>query len=128
MAIMHFRSVERRRTTRSSMQMKVLAYGKDEAGEDFKFWTKTTSVAAHGGVIQLQKKLETGQVMQVMNEHNMKKAVARLVAVRAGKDGTHLGAFEFTEHGENFWSMVFPPSGAKPMRRFVSKPDAGGMN
>jgi hypothetical protein len=110
------------------MQMNVLAYGKDATGESFKFWTKTTSVAAHGGVLQLEKKLEVGQLIQVMNEYNMKKAVARLVAVRQGKDGSYLGAFEFTEHGENFWNMVFPAAGARPMRRFVSKPDAGGMN
>jgi len=128
MSTMHYRSVERRRTTRSSLTMNVLAYGEDEAGEKFKFWTKTTSVAAHGGVIELEQRLAVGQVFQVMNEYNMRKAVARVVAVRNSRDGVILGAFEFVERGENFWSMTFPAPGAKPMRRFVSKPDAGGMN
>jgi len=128
MSILHFRSVERRRTTRSTLTMNVLAYGESPAGEKFKFWTKTTSVAAHGGVIQLQQKLSVGQVFQVMNEHNMKKAVARMVAVRQPREGTILGAFEFVERGENFWSMAFPAPGAKPLRRFVSKPEAAGTN
>ena len=128
MSIMHFRSVERRRTTRSSLTMNVLAYGQIEGGEKFKFWTKTTSVAAHGGVIQMEQRLPVGQVFQVMNEYNRKKAVARMVAVRQGREGAILGAFEFVERGDNFWSMVFPAAGARPVRRFVSKPSAGGMN
>jgi len=108
--------------------MNVLAYGEREGGEKFKFWTKTTSVAAHGGVIEMHEKLTVGQVFEVFNEYNTKKAVARLVAVRESREGKILGAFEFIERGENFWSMVFPAPGAKPMRRFVSKPDASGMN
>jgi len=108
--------------------MNVLAYGESESGEKFKFWTKTTSVAAHGGVIALEQKLAVGQVFRVMNEYNMKKAVARMVAVRTSRDGSILGAFEFVEQGENFWSMTFPAPGAKPMRKFVSKPGAGGLN
>ena len=128
MSTLHFRSVERRRTTRSSLTMNVLAYGEDEAGEKFKFWTKTRSVAEHGGVIELEQRLAAGQVFQVMNECNLKKAVARVVEVRCSQDGAIRGAFEFVEQGENFWSMAFPAPGAKPLRRFVSKPDAGGMN
>ena len=75
MAILHFRSIERRRTVRSSLAMNVLAYGETESGEKFKFWTKTTSVAAHGGVIRMDEKLKVGQVLQMLNECNMKKAV-----------------------------------------------------
>lgn len=128
MSILHFRSIERRRTARSSMTMNVLAYGQSEGGEKFKFWTKTTSVAAHGGVMQMEARLAVGQVFQVMNEYNMRKAQAKIVAVRQVRDGALLGAFEFVEDAENFWSMSFPAAGAKPIRRFVSKPGAGGKN
>ena len=128
MSILHFRSIERRRTTRSSLTMNVLAYGETEGGEKFKFWTRTTSVAAHGGVIEMDEKLAVGQVFQLFNECNMKKAMARLVAVRGSREGKILGAFEFVECGEKFWSMVFPAPGAKPMRRFVSKPSVNGRN
>ena len=128
MAILHFRSIERRRTVRSSLAMNVLAYGVTESGEKFKFWTKTTSVAAHGGVIPMNEKLKVGQVLQMFNEYNMKKAVARLVTVRQSREGEILGAFEFVERGDNFWSMAFPAAGAKPLRRFVSKPGASGKN
>jgi hypothetical protein len=128
MSIMHFRSVERRRTTRSSLAMNVLAYGEIAGGLKFKFWTKTTSVAAHGGVMQMPQRLPVGQVFQVMNEYNLKKAVARMVAVRQGQEGAVLGAFEFVERGDNFWSMAFPAPGVKPIRRFVPKPSAAGIN
>jgi len=128
MAILHFRSIERRRTVRSSLTMNVLAYGETDSGDKFKFWTKTTSVAAHGGVMLMSEALNAGQVFQIFNEHNMKKAVARLVAVRQSRDGGILGAFEFVERGDNFWSMAFPAAGAKPLRRFVPKPRAGGSN
>ena len=86
------------------------------------------SVAAHGGVIEMDEKLAMGQVFEVFKEGNMKKAMAKIVAVRQSREGKILGAFEFVERGENFWSMVFPAPGAKPMRRFVSKPGASGMN
>ena len=128
MSILHFRSIERRRTTRSSMTMNVLAYGESENGEKFKFWTKTTSVAAHGGVIEMEQALRVGQEFEVFNEYNMKKARAKVVAVRQSREGGVLGAFEFVERGEGFWSMSFPAPGAKPLRRFVSKPGAGGAN
>ena len=109
------------------MTMNVLVYGETENQEKFKFWTKTTSVAEHGGMVQLEQKLAVGQVFHVMNEYNMRKATARMVSVRE-RDGVILGAFEFVERGENFWSMAFPAPGAKPLRRFQSKPEAGGMN
>ena len=128
MSILHFRSIERRRTTRSSMTINVLAHGETETGRKFRFWSKTTSVAAHGGVMEMEEKLSEGQVFEVINEYNRKKAVARLVAVRRSREGKVLGAFEFVEGGEKFWSMVFPAPGAKPIRKFVSKPKASGMN
>ena len=128
MAILNFRSVERRRTTRSSLRIKVVAYGEGPGGEKFKFWTRTTNVAAHGGVIELEHKLPVGQEFQLMNEHSMKRAAARMVGVRQSRDGLILGAFEFVERGDSFWSMVFPAPGARPLRRFTPKPGAARMN
>jgi hypothetical protein len=128
MSILHFRSIERRRTVRVAMCMNVLAYGETEEGEKFKFWTRTTSVSAHGGVMAVETVLGVGQVFQLMNEYNMRKARARIVSVRRGREGKVNAAFEFVEGGERFWSMSFPASGTRPLRRFVSKPGAGGIN
>jgi hypothetical protein len=117
----HFRSIERRRTARAAMTMNVLAYGEMADGEKFKFWTHTTSVSAHGGVILVDKKLEQGQEFELMNEYNMKKAAARIVSVKRSNEGNVNVAFEFLRGGESFWSMTFPPAGAKALRKFRAK-------
>lgn len=103
------------------MCMNVLAYGENEAREKFKFWTRTVSVSAYGGVIVVERLLAVGQVFQLMNEYNSKKAKARVVSVRTLREGEVHAAFEFVEGGEKFWSMVFPAAGARPLRRVVAR-------
>jgi hypothetical protein len=123
MSILHFRSIERRRTARAAMTMNVLAYGETGEGEKFKFWTRTTSVSEHGGVLVLEAALQAGQVIELMNEYNMRKASARILSLRRGREGQANAAFEFVKGGERFWSMAFPASGARPLRMFRSKMD-----
>lgn len=121
MSILHFRSIERRRTARATMCMNVLAYGQSLDGEKFKFWTRTISVSAHGGVLVLERALETGQILQLMNEYNLKKASVKILSVRRVREGEINAAFEFLQGGERFWSMAFPASGARALRKFTAK-------
>lgn len=125
MSLLHFRRVERRRTTRAVMCINLLVYGEAEDGEKFRYWTRSVSVSAHGGVLLLEATLEVGQVFQVMNEYNGKKARAKVVAVRSTRDGQVQASFEFAEGEEKFWSMTFPPAGAKPVRRLVTRAQEG---
>lgn len=121
MSLLHYRRVERRRTARASVCMQVLVCEETGAEQKFKFWTRTVSVSAHGGVLLLEVPLEVGQRFQLMNEFNMKTARARIVSVRdVGEKQAH-AAFELMANGENFWSMVFPAPGAKPLRRLVPR-------
>ena len=120
MAILHYRSIERRRTQRAAMCMNVLAYGEKE-GEKYKFWTRTTSVSGHGGVLELEQVLEKGDSFELMNEYNLKKATAKVVSLRKSREGKLSAAFEFVAGGEQFWSMAFPAAGARPLRRFRVK-------
>jgi c-di-GMP-binding flagellar brake protein YcgR len=120
MGLLHFRRVERRRTARATMCMNVLVYGQNTAGEKFRYWTRTLSVSAHGGVLS-EAALDIGQSFHLINEYNGKKASARIVAVRSTKDGQVQASFEFAEGGDHFWSMCFPAAGAKPLRRFVAR-------
>jgi len=127
MAILHFRSIERRRTARAAISVNVVAYGEKESGEKFKFWARTVSVSAHGGVVALNAELDAGQIFTLRNEFNMRKAVGRVVSVRRDREGQVQAAFEFVEDGEKFWSMVFPAAGAKPLRRLLPRqPEAVG--
>jgi hypothetical protein len=99
------------------MCMNVLAFGETKAGEKFKFWTRTTSVSQHGGVMVIESPIAKGQELQLMNEYNLKKALARIVSLRIGKEGEVIAAFEFMQGEERFWSMTFPASGARGTRK-----------
>ena len=121
MSLLHYRRVERRRTARATVCMNVLVYGEAGTGEKFTFWTHTVSVSAHGGVLLLEVPLRVGQKIQVMNEFNNRKARARIVSVRDLRENQAQAAFEFIESGEKFWSMTFPASGAKPLRRLMPR-------
>jgi hypothetical protein len=120
MSLLHFRRIERRRTARATMCMNLLVYGETSLGEKFKYWTRSISVSAFGGVL-LEAQLAVGQVFHVVNEYNGKKAKARVVAVRSTREGQVHTSFEFVEGGDRFWSMSFPAAGAKPMRRFLAR-------
>lgn len=126
MSLLHFRRVERRRTARAVVCVKVLVYGETETGKKFRYWTKSVSVSAYGGVVLLEGVLEVGQIISVVNEFSGKKAEGRLVGVRSARDGQVHGSFEFVEGGEGFWGMAFPAAGAKPLRRLVPKVAMGG--
>jgi hypothetical protein len=125
MSLLHYRRVERRRTARASVCMQVLVCEEPRAEQKFKFWTRTVSVSAHGGVFLLEGPLEVGQRFQLMNEFNMRTVLARVVSVRKVGEQAH-AAFEFIDNGENFWSMVFPASGAKPLRKLMPRVANGG--
>jgi hypothetical protein len=122
MAILHCRSIERRRTARAVVTIEIVVTGLDDQKHKFQFLTKTTSVSGNGGVILLDAPLPVGQKFQLVNEFNRRKAACRIVSVRSSKDGKLLGAFEMLCAEANFWSMAFPAAGAKPMKRvFVPK-------
>jgi hypothetical protein len=122
MAIMHCRSIERRRTARAVVSIQMEASGVSESNVPFKFSTRTISVSQHGGVILLEGPLPVGHRFDLLNEFNNRKATCRVVSVRLNKDGKLHGAFELHCPEGNFWSMSFPAAGARPMKRvFVAK-------
>jgi hypothetical protein len=126
MAILHCRSIERRRTARAAVSIDMIMSWVDEQKEFFNYKTKTVSVSQHGGVILLQTTLPVGQRFELMNEFNRRTATCRIVSVRTNKDGKLHGAFELHCAEGNFWSMVFPSAGARPLKRsYVAKSLAG---
>jgi hypothetical protein len=122
MAIMHCRSIERRRTARAVVSIQMEITGVTEAKGQFNYSTRTVSVSAHGGVILLEFPLPVGHRFELLNEFNRRTATCRIVSVRGSKDGKLHGAFELHCPEGNFWSMSFPVAGARPMKRvFVAK-------
>jgi PilZ domain-containing protein len=121
MAILHIRSIERRRTARAAMSMRLVVSGERADGQKFKFWTRTESVSRHGGMMVLSNLLDEGQQIELLNEFNHKKARVRVVAVKRSRDGQVHATFEFVEGEENFWSMTFPAAGARPLRKWTAR-------
>ena len=123
MALLHFRSKERRRTARVTLCMHVRVQGEGGPRERFRFRTHTVTVSGHGGMMVMAELLAVGQIFEVTNDFNGKKATAKIVSVHKKRDGEGRlhGAFEFVEGGERFWSMAFPVAGAKPLRRLVPR-------
>jgi c-di-GMP-binding flagellar brake protein YcgR len=116
MAIIHFRWKERRRTVRVMLTVPLKIAGHTDTGEKFSVKTLSHSVSLHGASIELEEGVVLGGVVQLENEITREKIDAKVVSIRRGRDGKRYVAVEFTSP-VNFWHMVFPVPGARPMRR-----------
>jgi hypothetical protein len=116
MAIIHFRWKERRRTVRVMLTVPLKIAGHTDTGEKFSVKTLSHSVSSHGASIELEEGVVLGDVVQLENEITREKVDGKVVSIRRGRDGKRYVAVEFTSP-VNFWHMVFPAPGARPMRR-----------
>jgi c-di-GMP-binding flagellar brake protein YcgR len=119
MAIIHFRCKERRRTVRVLLTVPLKVHGQTDTGEKFSVKTLSHSVSLHGASIELEQGVVLGEILQLENEHTREKAEGKVVSIRRTRDGKRYVAVEFTA-GVNFWHMVFPIPGARPMRRPIA--------
>jgi c-di-GMP-binding flagellar brake protein YcgR len=119
MSTLHFRRIERRRTSRVAVFADLIIQGYDEDNEKFKIQTRSHSVSGHGGMTILDTAVVPGQTLLVTNEHSGQKTECKVVSVRSVADGKQIVAFEFIAPTTNFWKISFPAKGAKPLRRVV---------
>lgn len=117
MSTLHFRRVERRRTTRVSVFADLVVQGISDQNQKFKVRTRSLSVSGHGGVTVLDVPVSVGQALFLVNDNSSEKAECKVVSVRPGGNGKFIVAFEFTAAPENFWKMSFPPTGTRLLRR-----------
>jgi len=117
MSTLHFRRVDRRRTTRVAIFADLMIQGLNENNEKFKIQTRSLSVSGHGGLTVMDVPVAVGQTLFLVNENSRQKAECKVVSARPGDDGKTIVAFEFTSPQANFWKVFFPPAGAKPLRR-----------
>jgi PilZ domain len=119
MAILHFRLKERRRTVRVILTVPLKVQGQTDAGEKFSAKTLSHSVSLHGGSIELEEGVVLGEIVHLENEITHETAQGKVVSIRRARDGKRYVAVEFTSGNVNFWHMVFPVPGARPMRRSI---------
>jgi len=117
MAIIHFRCKERRRTVRVMLTVPLRVSGKTEIGERFSVKALSHSVSLHGASVELEQGVVLDEILQLENAVTHEKAEGKVVSIRRSREGKRYVAVEFTSGDVNFWHMVFPVPGARPMRR-----------
>jgi hypothetical protein len=124
MSLLHFRYKERRRTLRVALSVPLTVHGQMESGERFRVQTTSHSVNRHGALLPLETPVTLGQTLRLVNDITAQGIECRVVAVRRARDGkTYIGV-EFVCAESNFWHMVFPVPGARPLRRALPSPKA----
>src|ERR1700733_9668822 len=117
MAILHFRCKERRRTVRVMLRIPLTVHGISTEGETFAVETKSHTISMHGASLELEFPVQLGDVLMIENELTHEQIEGRVATLKKTReDKMHVG-IEFTDLEKNFWHMVFPAPGAKPLRR-----------
>lgn len=119
MAIIHFRWKERRRTVRVMLSVPLKVAGQTDTGEKFSVKAVSHSVSLHGGSIELDQDVVLGELLKLENQITDEIVEGKIVSIRRSRDGKRYVAVEFLAP-VNFWHMVFPIPGARPMRRPIA--------
>jgi hypothetical protein len=117
MAILHFRCKERRRTVRVMLSVPLKVQGHTQTGEKFTVQTRSHTVSLHGASLELEAGVVLGEILQLENETTRERAEGKVVTIRHSRDGKTYVGVEFTAPDINFWHVVFPVPGARPLRR-----------
>jgi hypothetical protein len=100
-----------------SIPLKV--HGISTDGDTFAVETKSHTISLHGASLELEYPVQLGDILMVENAGTHEQTEARVATIKKTREGkVHVG-LEFTSKDVNFWHMVFPAPGAKPMRRHV---------
>lgn len=119
MAILHFRTKERRRTLRVSITVPIAVHGQDESGDKFRVKAKSESVNRHGALLCMEQPVSVGQMLVLVNENSDRTVECRVVSVKRDRDNKFHTGVEFTSPDSNFWHMSFPLPGSRPLRRAI---------
>ena len=117
MGVLHFRYRERRRTLRVALALPVIVHGQNEMGEKFCVRAMTYSVNQQGLLLSLEETVVPGQSLLIVNENTSRSAETRVAHVRRDREGKRMVGLEFVNPDTNFWKMIFPVPGARPLRR-----------
>ncbi|MBZ5701976.1 MAG: hypothetical protein LAN84_09020 [Acidobacteriia bacterium] len=104
----------RRRSQRVLMQVSVRINGTDVQGHAFEERTDTLAINAHGALVLLKAKLQSGGkvlLKHLRTEEEQECFVAFLGPVRSGKAEIGL---EFSSARPTFWRVTFPPEDWSP--------------
>jgi hypothetical protein len=122
MAILHFRCKERRRTVRVLLSVPLRVHGITAEGETYAVDTKSHTVSLHGASMEVGRTVALGDVLVLEHGTTHEQAEAKVVNMKkSSRDGKVLVGVEFSDRSLNFWHVVFPAPGARPLRRQVAE-------
>jgi hypothetical protein len=122
MAILHFRCKERRRTVRVLLSVPLRVHGITAEGDTYAVDTKSHTVSLHGASMEVGRTVALGDVLLLEHGTTHEQAEAKVVNMKkSSRDGKLLVGVEFTDRNLNFWHVVFPAPGARPLRRQVAE-------
>jgi hypothetical protein len=98
-----------RRSSRVFVRIPVRAAGKDTDGRKFRENSQTIVINAHGGLLYLQRQLEVGAELVLINPVTEEEQECRVVYLGNTSDkGTRVGV-EFLSPSPHFWGVEFAP-------------------
>jgi hypothetical protein len=98
-----------RRSSRVFTRIPVRAAGKDTDGRKFRENSQTIVINAHGGLLYLQRSLELGAELTLINPVTEEEQECRVVYLGDTSDkGTRVGV-EFLSPSPHFWGVEFAP-------------------
>jgi len=98
-----------RRSSRVFTRIPVRAAGKDTDGRKFRENSQTIVINAHGGLLYVQRPLELGAELTLINPVTEEEQECRVVYLGDTSDkGTRVG-IEFLSPCPHFWGVEFAP-------------------
>ncbi len=101
--------VNRRRSERVVLQMKVLVMTEDPGRKHRQEEAQTQVVNAHGGLLKMKTGVRVGQAILILNPKKGVEQSCRVVRVDDTGEELLSVAFEFDQPNPKFWPIVFPP-------------------
>ena len=101
--------MNRRRSERVMLQVKVLVIAEDDARKPVREEATTMVVNAHGGLLKMKLGIHQGQSFVLVNPKTAVQQGCRVVRVDDAAQDHFSVAFEFNQPNPKFWPVVFPP-------------------
>jgi hypothetical protein len=103
------KSFNPRRSQRLPLQVVVILRVNMPDGRCVQAQAFTSSVNAHGGMLESPMKLATDQKILLINPNSGINVGCRVVRVEGPTSTLYDVAFEFDQHSPRFWPIRFPP-------------------
>jgi len=111
------RSATSRRSQRVVIDFPVTVFGQGVDGKIFAETTTTTTVNAHGALVNMNKEVDTQKPAILGNPKTQMEVQCRVVYRKEIVKGRYEVALEFAKPFPRFWGINFPPEDWNPAER-----------